>query len=54
MLLPILLVFIVRLASNHDIMGKYAIGPVYRIFAWATVIVISVAVALMLFTLFIH
>jgi Mn2+/Fe2+ NRAMP family transporter len=53
-LLPILLVFIVRLASNRDIMGKYAIGPVYRIFAWATVIVISVAVALMLATLFIH
>ncbi|MEO8285337.1 MAG: Nramp family divalent metal transporter [Chloroflexota bacterium] len=53
-LLPILLVFIVRLASNRDIMGKYAIGPVYKLLAWATVVVITVAVVLMLGTLFIH
>lgn len=53
-LLPILLVFIVRLASNREIMGNYAIGPIYRIFAWVTVLVISVAVALMLGTLFIQ
>ena len=53
-LLPILLVFIVRLASNRDIMGKYAIGPVYRFFAWATVVVITVAVVLMLSTPFVH
>jgi NRAMP (natural resistance-associated macrophage protein)-like metal ion transporter len=53
-LLPILLVFIVRLASNRDIMGRYAIGPIYRIFAWATVILISVAITLMLFTLVVH
>jgi Mn2+/Fe2+ NRAMP family transporter len=50
-LLPILLVFIVRLASNKDIMGKYAIGGFYRILAWGTVIVISVAVVLMLVTM---
>jgi Mn2+/Fe2+ NRAMP family transporter len=53
-LLPIMLVFVVRLASNRDIMGKYAIGPLYRILAWATVILITIAVALMLITLFIH
>jgi Mn2+/Fe2+ NRAMP family transporter len=53
-LLPILLVFIVRLASNREIMGKYAIGGVYRVFAWSTVLVITVAVALMLATLVIH
>jgi low affinity Fe/Cu permease len=35
-------------------MGKYAIGPVYHFVAWAIVIVISVAVALMLGTLVIH
>lgn len=50
-LLPILLVFIVKLASNRDIMGKYAIGRIYKFFAWATVVVIAVAVALMLGTL---
>jgi NRAMP (natural resistance-associated macrophage protein)-like metal ion transporter len=53
-LLPILLVFIVRLASNREIMGKYAIGPVYRFFAWAIVVLISIAVVLMLGTMFIQ
>jgi len=53
-LLPIMLVFVVRLAGNREIMGKYAIGPVYRFFAWATVLVISVAVVVMLGALFIH
>ncbi len=52
-LLPILLVFIVRLASNKGIMGRYAIGPVYRVLAWASVVVISIAVVLMLVTLFV-
>lgn len=53
-LLPILLVFIVKLASNKEIMGKYVIGPVYRVLAWATVVVIAIAVVLMLITLVIH
>lgn len=53
-LLPILLVFIVRLASNKEIMGKYAIGRVYKLLAWATVITITIAVALMLGTTFFH
>jgi NRAMP (natural resistance-associated macrophage protein)-like metal ion transporter len=53
-LLPILLVFVVRLAANREIMGKYAIGPVYGFFAWATVLVITVAVVLMLGTMFIQ
>ena len=51
-LLPIILVFVVRLASNKEIMGEYAIGPIYRTLAWASVVVITVAVALMLITLF--
>ena len=50
-LLPVLLVFIVRLAGNKEIMGRYAIGPVYRVFAWATVVVITVAVVLMFVTM---
>jgi Mn2+/Fe2+ NRAMP family transporter len=50
--LPLLLVFVVRLASNKDIMGQYAIGPVYRVLAWASVVVIAVAVLLMFITLF--
>jgi Mn2+/Fe2+ NRAMP family transporter len=53
-LLPIILVFIVRLASNKEIMGRYAIGPVYKVFAWGTVVVITTAVALMLITTFLQ
>src|SRR5207302_7155553 len=47
-LLPIILVFIVRLAGNREIMGKYAIGPLYKVFAWASMILITTAVVLML------
>jgi Mn2+/Fe2+ NRAMP family transporter len=50
-LLPILLVFVVRLASNRDIMGEHAIGPVYKVFAWGTVVVIATAVVLMFATM---
>lgn len=53
-LLPILLIFIVRLASNRDIMGQYAIGPVYRVLAWGAVVLISVAVVLMFGTSLFH
>jgi NRAMP (natural resistance-associated macrophage protein)-like metal ion transporter len=53
-LLPILLIFIVRLASNRDIMGQYAIGPVYRALAWGAVVLISVAVVLMFGTSLFH
>lgn len=51
-LLPILLIFVVRLASNKELMGEYAIGPIYKVLAWLTVAVIAVAVVLMLGTLF--
>src|SRR4029450_1152065 len=51
-LLPIILVFVVRLASIRDIMGKYAIGRLYRVCAWATVAVITTYFVLMLFTPF--
>lgn len=52
-LLPILLYFIVRLAGNKEIMGQYVTGPLYKAFAWASVVVITIAVVLMLGTLFI-
>lgn len=53
-LLPILLIFIVRLASNRDIMGQYAIGTVYRVLAWGAVVLITVAVLLMFVTSLFH
>jgi Mn2+/Fe2+ NRAMP family transporter len=49
--LPVLLFFIVRLASNKSIMGKYTIGPVYRFFAWSSLIIITAAVVLMFGTM---
>ncbi|HEY0071801.1 MAG TPA: Nramp family divalent metal transporter [Chloroflexia bacterium] len=49
--LPVLLFFIVRLASSPEIMGRYAIGPFYRLAAWATIIVITTAVLLMFATM---
>jgi NRAMP (natural resistance-associated macrophage protein)-like metal ion transporter len=33
-LLPVILIYNVRLASNRDLMGDYANGPVYRAFMW--------------------
>jgi NRAMP (natural resistance-associated macrophage protein)-like metal ion transporter len=51
-LLPILLVFVVKLASDKQIMGEHAIGPVYKVLAWATVLLISTAVVLMFLTMF--
>jgi NRAMP (natural resistance-associated macrophage protein)-like metal ion transporter len=49
--LPVLLFFIVRLASSREIMGMHAIGPFYRLFAWATIVVITTAVLLMFVTM---
>jgi len=53
LLLPILLVFIVRLASNRAIMGSYVNGPLYNALAWGTTIVFGgLAILLILITLF--
>ncbi|MEA2573545.1 MAG: hypothetical protein QOH93_843 [Chloroflexia bacterium] len=49
--LPVLLFFIVRLASSKDIMGRYRLGPVYRFFAWASLLIITAAVLLMFGTM---
>ena len=40
-LLPALLIFIVKLASNRSIMGSYRNGRTYNVFAWGTVIVVG-------------
>jgi Mn2+/Fe2+ NRAMP family transporter len=52
-LLPILLVFIVLLAGNKRLMGKHALGTVYRFLAWGMVAIITTAVLLMFVTFFI-
>ena len=41
-LLPIILVTIVLLSSNSEIMGKYANGLFFKIFAWMITIIVSI------------
>jgi Mn2+/Fe2+ NRAMP family transporter len=51
-LLPILLVYMIKIANDRRIMGRHANGPVYNAFSWATVIVVaSLTAALVLMTL---
>ena len=39
-LLPFLLVFMIRIANDRRLMGRYVNGPVYNTVSWATVIVV--------------
>jgi len=48
MLLPVTLVFMLRLVNNRRLMGKHTNGPLYNLVVWATVVLLSVLVALML------
>ena len=41
-LLPVLLIAIVSLSSNKEIMGEYANGFFFKIFAWFITIVVSI------------
>lgn len=40
-LLPVLLIVIVSLSSNREIMGEYANGTIFKIFAWFITIIVS-------------
>jgi NRAMP (natural resistance-associated macrophage protein)-like metal ion transporter len=50
LLLPPLLVFIVRLASDRGVMGRYRNGPLFNVLAWATVIIVGGLAVLLLLT----
>lgn len=50
-LLPILLVFILRLVNDRHIMGKYVNGRVQNAIAWGTTIILSVLCVVMLGTI---
>jgi Mn2+/Fe2+ NRAMP family transporter len=41
LLLPILLLFIIRLVGRRELMGSYANGPVYNALAWITVVAVA-------------
>ena len=49
-LLPILLVFIIKLVNNHQIMGKYVNNVWQNIIAWTTVIVLGALSLIMIVT----
>ena len=50
-LVPIIMVFMLKLVNNKRLMGKYTNGPVYNIIAWATVIAINLLTLAMLVTM---
>ncbi|QBD82489.1 divalent metal cation transporter [Ktedonosporobacter rubrisoli] len=47
-MVPILLVFIILLVNNRRLMGKHVNGVVFNIISWATVILITVLVLMLL------
>jgi Mn2+/Fe2+ NRAMP family transporter len=47
-LLPITLFFVWRLASNRELMGEYANGPIFNVLAGATVLATSAVSILLL------
>jgi NRAMP (natural resistance-associated macrophage protein)-like metal ion transporter len=47
-LLPILLVFILRLVNDRRVMGRYVNGPVNNVIAWGTTGILTVLCAVML------
>ncbi len=50
LLLPVLLVFITRMAGDRDLMGPYVNGPLYRVFAWAITVIIAALALLAVLT----
>jgi Mn2+/Fe2+ NRAMP family transporter len=48
LLLPVLLFFMLRLSDDRRLMGDLANGPILRVVAWATAIVVSLLAVLML------
>jgi Mn2+/Fe2+ NRAMP family transporter len=53
-MLPILLVFIISLVNNRRLMGKRVNGRVLNIISWATVVVITCLIVLLLLTTIFH
>lgn len=46
-LLPILLVFLVFIAQDRHIMGRFSNGRVWNVLTWATIVLITVLTAVM-------
>jgi Mn2+/Fe2+ NRAMP family transporter len=52
MLMPVLVLFILRLVNNRRMMGRHTNGRVYTVLAWATTIILVVLTARYLLTRF--
>ena len=51
-LLPVLLIFIIRLVNKRAVMGRYTNGRVYNAVAWTTVVAVAGLSVLMVLTTF--
>ncbi|HEY7357893.1 MAG TPA: Nramp family divalent metal transporter [Ktedonobacterales bacterium] len=49
-LMPVLLIFILRLVNNRRLMGRHTNGRVYNVIAWATTIILIILAAMYLLT----
>lgn len=49
-LLPIILIFMLKLVNNKKLMGEYTNGPVFNIIAWGTTIALIILTCLLLVT----
>src|SRR3990172_4947768 len=49
-LLPVLLVFVVRLAGDRELLGEHRNGPLYNAIAWATVLGVGALALVMVVT----
>ena len=47
-MLPILLVFIILLVNKRHLMGRRVNGPIFNVISWATVVVITILIVLLL------
>ncbi|TAK33622.1 MAG: divalent metal cation transporter [Chloroflexota bacterium] len=47
-LLPVILVFMLLLVNRRSLMGRYVNGPIYNLIAWATVVLVTLAIGVLL------
>ena len=47
-LLPVLLVYLVKIANMRHVMGRHGNGPVFNVLSWATIVVVVVLTVILL------
>jgi Mn2+/Fe2+ NRAMP family transporter len=52
-ILPVILIYVLKIVNDEEIMGKYTNGPVFNVIAWSTVVfIIAVTAILLVLTVF--